>query len=164
MMAACRGTDGVELHIYGEGPMAARLRGMGGSNPSVHFHGHVEGVSHQLPKNAVLVSASHSESFSYSVAEGVQAGLLCVVTDIPAHREMLGSDYPDVFFFPPGDPAALRRSLQAARRLMLETDGGEARSVMARVQARIAARNSSELARQRYLTILSAVSLEDGAV
>lgn len=163
VVAACRGLDGVELHVYGAGPMAAQLRGMGTSNPCVHFHGHVDDVSRQLPRNSVLVSASYSESFSYSVAEGMQAGLLCVVTDIPAHWEMLGGDYPEALFFPPGDLVALRRSLEAARRLMSEADGKGARSVIARAQARIVARNSPELARNRYLTILSAASLEDGA-
>lgn len=158
VLAACRDEDGIELHVYGDGPMRDRLRDLARRLPRAYFHGHVNDLSQRLPAHSVLLSGSHSESFSYTVAEGIKAGLLCVVSDIPAHRELLGADYPNELFFPPGDIAGLRRALRAARALLANEKGEGARQAVRAARTRIAMRNAPELARQRYLAVFSAAS------
>lgn len=154
VVAACAEEGGIELHVYGDGPMRDQLWEAGREFAWLHVHGHVDDLPRRLPTHSVLISASHSESFSFSVAEGIQAGLLCVVSDIPAHRELLGESYPDELFFPPGDRTALKRALAAARAQLSSSDGEGARVVVAAAMARLRERNSPELARQRYLAVL----------
>lgn len=154
IIAACMGDSQVELHVYGDGPLHERLVKEYGAPAWLHFYGHVDDLPQRLTVHSVLISASSSESFSLAVAEGIHAGLLCVVSDIPAHRELLGDSYPDELFFPPGDRAALKRALAAARVRLFSLDGEEARTVVAAAMARLRERNSPELARQRYLAVL----------
>lgn len=161
VVAACAEEGGVELHLYGDGPMRVHLRDVGGEFTWLHFHGHVDDLPRWLPAHSILISGSHSESFSFSVAEGIQAGLLCVVTDIPAHRELLGDGYPDELFFSAGDLAAIKRALQAARARLCRDHGEDARRVVSGALKHITERNSPELARQRYLAVLSTASVED---
>jgi glycosyltransferase involved in cell wall biosynthesis len=164
VVAACRDEDGIELHIYGDGPMRDQLRNMGSQFAWLHFHGHVDHLSRRLPAHSILISGSYSEACSYSLIEGIQAGLLCVLTDIPAHREILGDDYPDALFFPPGDVAALRQGLQAARGFLSRDAGDSARMAVSMALERIATRNSPEAAKPRYLAVFSATDMEDGKV
>lgn len=154
IVVACAEEGEIELHVYGEGPMRDQLCEAGREFAWLHFHGHVDDLPRRLPTHSVLISGSYSESFSFSVAEGIQAGLLCVVSDIPAHRELLGESYPDELFFPPGDRTALKRALAAARAQLFSLDGEGARAVVAAAMARLRERNSPELARQRYLAVL----------
>lgn len=155
VVAACAEEGAVELHIYGDGPMRDQLRDMGRAFPWLHFHGHVDDLPRRLPAHSILISGSYSESFSFAVAEGIHAGLLCVVTDIPAHRELLGVGYPDDLFFSAGDLMAMKRALRAARARLYKDHGEGARSVVSGAQAHIAKHNSPEVARQRYLAVLS---------
>lgn len=164
VVAACVGEDGIDLHVYGDGPLYDQLCNSASPHEGVQFHGHVNDLPQRLPIHSILISGSYSESFSYSVAEGIQAGLLCVVTDIPAHRELLGAGYPDELFFPPGDRAALKRALRVARAHLSKGHGEDAYKVVYGAQAHIAEHNSPEFARQRYLAIFSAARSEDHAI
>jgi len=164
VVAACRDEDGIELHIYGDGPMRDQLRNMGSQFAWLHFHGHVDDLSRRLPTHSILISGSYSEACSYSLIEGIQAGLLCVLTDIPAHREILGDDYPDALFFPPGDVPALRQALQVARGFLSSDAGDCARMAVSMALERITTRNSPEAAKPRYLAVLSATDTRVGKV
>lgn len=154
VIAVCAEDDGIVLSIYGDGPMREQLVGVHGDSTRLHFNGHVANVSECLQKYSILISGSYSESSPLALAEGIYAGLLCVVSDIPAHRELLGESYPDELFFPPGDRAALKRALAAARVRLSSADGDDARTVVAAAMSRLRERNSPELARQRYLAVL----------
>jgi glycosyltransferase involved in cell wall biosynthesis len=57
------------------------------------------------------VSASQDEGFSYPVIEGMAAGLPCLVSDIPAHAELVTDPG---CRFPADDVAALRPKLEQA--------------------------------------------------
>lgn len=162
VVAVCAELQGIELHAYGDGPMRDQFDKMGGQFAWLHVHGHVDDLSRRLPAHSILISGSYSESFSYAVAEGIQAGLLCVLTDIPAHRELLGDGYPEGLFFPPGDQAALKHALQTARTLLVNDHGAGARRAVSAAMARIAMRNAPAVARQRYLAVLTDASVGDG--
>jgi glycosyltransferase involved in cell wall biosynthesis len=164
VVSACAGMQGIELHVYGDGPMRDQLRKMGRQFTWLHYHGHVDDLLRRLPAYSILISGSYAEleAFSYAVAEGIQAGLLCVLTGIPVHRELLGDGYPEGLFFPPGNPAALQHALQTARALLVNDHGEGARRAVSAAMARIAMRNSPPVARQRYLAVLSAAGVDCG--
>jgi SAM-dependent methyltransferase len=58
---------------------------------------------------AVVVPSFH-EGFSIPVVEATQLGTPVVLSDIPAHRELLGRD---IWSFDPSDPTTLSRALSA---------------------------------------------------
>ena len=155
VVAVCAELQSIELHVYGDGPMCVQFDKMGCQFSWLHVHGHVDGLARRLPAHSILISGSYSESFSYAVAEGIQAGLLCVLTDIPAHRELLGSCYPEGLFFPPGNRAALKHALQTARMLLVNDHGAGARGAVSAAMACITMRNAPAVARQRYLAVLT---------
>lgn len=153
ILAACSEADSPTVNFYGEGPLRKTIEEIALRIPGLIVHGHVEELWQYLSHHAILLSASYSESFSYSVAEGIYAGLLCVVSDIPAHRELLGPAYPDELFFSPGDQQGLRAALAAARSYLACTDGSAA-DVIGMVKARMQARNGSDQARDDYRDVL----------
>jgi glycosyltransferase involved in cell wall biosynthesis len=161
VVAACIDDGDVELHLYGDGPNREEFRNKAKEFTWLHLHGHVDDLPQRLPAHSILISGSYSESFSYSVAEAIHAGLLCVVTDIPAHRELLGADYPSCLYFPPGDVVALRQALLAARELLSRDAGEGARVAVSMALVRITTRNSPEAAKPRYLTVFSATDSQD---
>jgi glycosyltransferase involved in cell wall biosynthesis len=142
------------LHVYGDGSLRNALSQRSVGTKAIVFHGHVKDVQKRLSQYAILVSPSYSESFSYSVAEAVQAGLLCVVSDIPAHRELLGKEYPDELFFEPGNLAEIRAAVSNAE-ILYKTDGSaKAFAAIQVARERIRTRNSPEVARKGYLQVL----------
>ena len=144
-----------ELHIYGDGPLRKDIELIASNNRWLHIHGYVENISLVLSKHDILISASYSESFSFSVAEGVCSGLLCVVTNIPAHVELLGESYPKELFFSPGNLSELKKSIDYAKSILCENDGIVARDAVFSAIHRIKERNSVERARKLYIDSLS---------
>jgi len=152
---ACTEPLGAELHFFGDGPLRDRISKMKQNMPWLQLHGHVDDLAERLPDHDILISASYSESFSYAVAEGIQSGVLCVVSDIPAHRELLGPDYPDSLFFPPGNVRVLRHALQIGQAMVLENEGMAARQAIAQARLRLNIRNSPLAARTNYLQVFT---------
>jgi glycosyltransferase involved in cell wall biosynthesis len=155
VVAACAELQGLDLHLFGEGPLRDHFTKMAEEMPWLHLHGHVDDLAQRLSGYSFLVSASYSESFSYAVAEGIQSGVLCVISDIPAHRELLGPDYPDFLFFPPGNLGALKQSLQAAEALISKGGGAAAQEAVKKVKARMRVRNAPSAARKSYLKVFT---------
>jgi glycosyltransferase involved in cell wall biosynthesis len=153
VVTICSSGDSPDIHFYGDGPLRENLEVMSKRLPAVKVHGHVDDLWQQLSQHAILLSASYSESFSYSVAEGIYAGLLCVVSDIPAHRELLGPDYPDALYFVAGDRAGLRAALATAHDYVRRNDGS-AVDIIGLAKARMDRRNGAEQARKEYRAVL----------
>lgn len=153
ILASCLDADSIDINFYGDGSLRANVEEIATQAPCVKVHGHVEELWQQLSRHAILLSASYSESFSYSVAEGIYAGLLCVVSDIPAHRELLGPAYPGALYFSPGDQQGLRAALAAARSYLAQTDGS-ADEIIRSAKARMQSRNGPEQARKAYRAVL----------
>ncbi len=70
-------------------------------------------LSNVLRTADVFVSASLDEGFNMAAAEAIAAGVTCVLSDIPAHRENYRQSADLV---PPGDSAALREALLSLSR------------------------------------------------
>lgn len=150
----CEQMPSVDIHFYGDGPMRDYLDQVALRLPHVTVHGHVTDLAHRLAGHAMLLSASFSESFSYAVAEGINAGLLCIASDIPAHRELLGEEYPQSLYFAPGTVGALTAALETACAMLSDPAAPAAHDAVRRAQARLHLRNGPELARRRYEAVL----------
>lgn len=88
-----------KLVIMGDGPYRRELEKMVstyGIEDRVIFTGWVRNMSEKhlsyLAKAHLYVTASHFESFSLSVVEAVASGIFPLVSDIPAHRQLLQDD------------------------------------------------------------------------
>ena len=88
-----------KLVIMGDGPYRRELEKMVstyGIEARVIFTGWVRNMSEKhlsyLAKAHLYVTASHFESFSLSVVEAVASGIFPLVSDIPAHRQLLQDD------------------------------------------------------------------------
>ena len=101
---------------------------------------------HDLLRSAeVVVVPSFDEGLSLPVIEAIRAGTPVVASDIPSHRELIGSDG---FLFDPADPRSIARSIRRARKV--------ARSGAKR--RRIATRQRSRLARHSHEALEAVIS------
>jgi glycosyltransferase involved in cell wall biosynthesis len=92
----------------------AGLRSVAGEDPRVVFTGLQDHeAAHGLLHNAaVAVSPSALEGLPMSLLECMQHGTPSIVSDIPPHRELLGSLAGYDLFFPPANTEALRTKLE----------------------------------------------------
>jgi glycosyltransferase involved in cell wall biosynthesis len=98
-------------HAEAEPAVQSALRGLAGRE-RVLFSGRVmdDELAVLYTGAALTVSASTSEGFGLPPAEAMACGCEVAVTDIAAHREVLGQH---AHYFPPGDGTALRGLLAA---------------------------------------------------
>ena len=95
------------LCLLGEGPLRSVCRRLAGGRRNILLPGNVTNVHSYLQAADFIVSASHSEGMPNAVLEGLAAGLPAILSDIPAHREIV-QFCPEVGrLFPVGDPGAL---------------------------------------------------------
>ncbi|GAB2530971.1 glycosyltransferase [Rufibacter soli] len=82
--------DEVTLDIFGNGPLQEQLQSLIGSYgmKNVTLKGMGENISQLLTKYDVFVSASKHEGFGLAPIEGMASGLPCLLSDIPAFREV----------------------------------------------------------------------------
>lgn len=81
--------------FFGEGPSKDELTARKHSLPSgdrIHICGFTENLAYWMSKAAVYVSASRFEGTPNTVLEAVACGCPVIVSDIPAHREILDTE------------------------------------------------------------------------
>lgn len=111
------GLSSWRLDVVGEGPLRSSLEAQTrelGLADRVRFHGWLDrqgALAERYDRAAVYCSASRLESFGLTVIEGMAAGCRPIVSDIPAHRDIVSDKESR---FPPGDVAALAKLMQAA--------------------------------------------------
>jgi len=150
LLAALEQLPDVELLVLGEGELRPALeadvaaRGLAGR---VTLLGNVpaEHVPAALAAADVVVQPSVWEAYSMVVLEAMAAGRPMVVSDIPAHREALGSH---ARYHPVGDAAALAAAVRA-----LLDDPTEARALGEGARQAARAHSHAEVAR-RYLALV----------
>jgi glycosyltransferase involved in cell wall biosynthesis len=104
----------------------------------------------------VLVCASRDEGFSIPVTEGMAAGVVCVASDIAAHRELV--DDPRLRFAP-DDPAALSALLER-----VVGDTGLRQAVIARQDAIWPRFRMAEVGRRFWEPVLAHVATRAPAI
>ncbi|MGA2665411.1 MAG: glycosyltransferase [Nitrososphaerales archaeon] len=121
---------GSRLLIVGAGSRAGEYRRLAEEckvGGLVRFEGFVKSpleVRRRLRSSKLFVLPSEEEGFARAVSEAMASGTPCVVSDIPAMRELYGGA---AVLVPPGDPAKLAESLVS---LLLDED---ARSDLSRL-------------------------------
>ena len=73
--------------------------------------GRVNSVQTYLQASDFLVSGSHTEGMPNAVLEAMACGLPCILSDIPAHREMLDYQPQAGTLFPVGDAERLGEAI-----------------------------------------------------
>lgn len=109
---------GERLLLLGDGPLRGVIEE--GGFPGVSILGHRNDIYAVLSEADLYVSNSHSEGFPMAALEAVSAGVAPVLSDIPAHRELLAS-LPVGGMFPRDDIDAM---LRVARQLDRSGGGG----------------------------------------
>lgn len=79
--------------------------------PPVPFGASARFLRSMAARGAILVSPSRGESFGLSVAEAIGSGLPVVVSDIPAHRHLVGGAAS--MLYPLGRPQEMAERIQA---------------------------------------------------
>lgn len=96
LVRAIAGVAGVTLVLIGRGPERSRLATLAadiGLGERVRFAGEIAGAARLLRAFDVYASASGKEGMPLAVLEAMALGLPVVASDIPAHREILGTGY-----------------------------------------------------------------------
>ncbi|HYO79193.1 MAG TPA: glycosyltransferase [Thermoanaerobaculia bacterium] len=136
----------------GNGPLEASLRAqvaMRGLSNRVTFAGFVQDVPPVLARADVLVLLSDFEGQPNAVLEAMSCGCPVVVSDIPAHRELLDDE--SAIFVNGRDPHGVAQALEATLR-----DAAKARARAARARERSAGFQAERVAlayEQLYLEL-----------
>jgi glycosyltransferase involved in cell wall biosynthesis len=93
LVQAIAQVPGSGLVLIGAGPERARLASLAGAH-RVRFAGEIVGAARLLRAFDACVTASAKEGMPLGVLEAMALGQPVVASDIPAHREVLGEDYP----------------------------------------------------------------------
>jgi glycosyltransferase involved in cell wall biosynthesis len=119
--------------LCGEGPLRPAIEHRAaefGLGERVRVAGFATNLWSLLKSVSALVSPSRFEGSPNVVLEAMAAGCPLVVSDIPAHREILDPD--SALFFDPDDAAALARALDG---VVSEPDAARRRAGRARILA-----------------------------
>lgn len=100
------------LCILGSGPYLDDCKAAAKGRPNIIFRGFVENIERYLMAADGLLSASRSEGIPNGVLEALAWGLPVIISDIPAHREILRFDPRAGYFFCLGDSVDLARAIQ----------------------------------------------------
>lgn len=140
------------LDIIGDGKIAGTLKN-NYIDPRIKFMGHKSNVPELLNQYNLMIAPSRSESASLILMEALQAGVLCICSDIPAHREMLGNNYPNQFFFSAGDASGITKALESALHSIRDTPEWVATKII-ESQFQLYDRTSKDIAVDKYERIL----------
>ncbi len=120
------------IHFYGEGPLLDTLtdfRARHGLGERMHVGGYVDPIWGILKAAAVMVSVSRFEGTPNIVLESAAAGCPMVLSDIPAHREIL--DEESAMLVSPQEPsrvaAAILQALEERAATQRRTDNARRR-------------------------------------
>ncbi len=141
--AVREGGGGVELTVCGEGPLSGKYRDQAKGLP-VHFSGFAPDLAALYGQADAMVIPSLGPEGSCLVAlEAMAHGLPCVMSDLPAYRE-IAEDGRAALLFRAGDGADLARALRELREHpeAAETRAAHARETVERLYSEDAAREA----------------------
>ena len=145
------GLEAVELNVFGEGPLSNHLRWrFRGGN--ISFAGFIDSVDQRYADVDLFILPSRSEGCPHSALEAMAYGLPCLLTDIPAHRE-ISQDGTGAILFSLEDADSIKQRLIALR------DSPEQRLEFARRGQEIAlSRYNEDTVRSRYLQVIESAA------
>jgi glycosyltransferase involved in cell wall biosynthesis len=101
------------LVLVGDGPKSSPMRKLAielGLGEKIHFTGRRDDVLSILPALDLFIYPSHSEGMPNALLEAMAAGVPCIASDIPVHRDLLDGGAAGRLV-PPGNPEELSRAL-----------------------------------------------------
>jgi glycosyltransferase involved in cell wall biosynthesis len=100
----------VKLIVAGDGPMRQEWEALSQSLP-IRFVGFSRDVSHLFSQaDALIVPSRGAETSSLVAIEAMASGLPCIMSDIPAHREV-AQDGSSALLYPVGNSSALASAI-----------------------------------------------------
>ena len=102
------------LCLLGDGPLFSRCQQLAANCSRIVVPGFAPNVVNYLRAADYFVSASRAEGMPNAVLEGLAAGLPVILSDIPAHREILDICPDAGWLFSAGDHTALSECLDQA--------------------------------------------------
>ena len=102
------------LCLLGDGSLLPACRRIAANRNNIVLPGLVRNVADYLRAADLFVSASHAEGMPNAVLEALAASLPVVLSDIPAHREVLENCSEAGWLFTPSDSTALSNCLDQA--------------------------------------------------
>lgn len=143
------------LLFLGDGELLDKLSSEN-SNPSIRFQGKTDRVSDFLKASDFYISASSTEGMPNSVLEAISSETPVVLSNIPAHREIVGENYS--YLFDPINHKELRQKLKK----ILENDNQViSKKLKHRVNAHFSIESMSDSYQQLYLKALNTNKITD---
>ena len=105
------------LVLLGDGPLREKYSHLTVEKSNIRIVGFVENVEDYLSASDVFVSASLTEGCPNAVMEALACGLPVILSDIPAHREILDFNKQAGLLFPPNDVASLSEMLSKIKEM-----------------------------------------------
>lgn len=109
------------LAVVGDGPIMGELVSQASVSENIFFLGNQSStnVERLLAESKVFVQLSEYEGLSFSLLQAMAMGLPCLISDIPANRDVFASDLGLAFFYSPKERSkvllSLKRLLDSSR-------------------------------------------------
>ena len=97
------------LVLVGDGPLLEQCGRLVGTRDNIYIAGSVKNIKDYLGAADIFVSASITEGYPNAVLEALSCGLPVILSDIPAHREILAFNEQAGIKFPCGDVTVLSK-------------------------------------------------------
>lgn len=99
---ACSNIDNVELHVIGEGKDLSRLVNLYKDFRNIKFHGFLDyqKVLEFYKESDIFLYVSNIEAFPLAVLDAFCFGIPCILSDIPAHRDISMNGYAAILVKP----------------------------------------------------------------
>lgn len=145
------GFSQAHLIFVGDGPLRRSLEARVTSGPlaeQVTFAGPTADVAPYLKAADLLVLPSRAEGMSNTLLEAMACGIPVVATDLPANREVVGTDGRAGWLVRPGDAPELSRAIRT-----LATTPSLRRDIGAAARARVEERFDLRRVAEQYLAL-----------
>jgi glycosyltransferase involved in cell wall biosynthesis len=103
------------LVILGDGPLMKECRALSQNLPNIFLLGQMPAIDDYLQIADCFISASVSEGLPNAVLEALSANVPALLSDIPAHREVLGYSSLAGWLFPTNCPHSLARTISSLK-------------------------------------------------
>jgi glycosyltransferase involved in cell wall biosynthesis len=140
------------LCLLGDGSLLPACRKLAENQQNIFLPGLVRNVADYFHAADFFVSASRAEGMPNAVLEALAASLPVILSDIPAHREVLDNCSEAGWLFSPGDPFALGKCLDQA-----VSDAPTRRAALQLVEENFCAQSMSNAYQRLYKNILNRI-------